>query len=199
VTPALFGGCIRGPGGGSTLSASWSIRGCPQFPVRHSSTVGASLLANAQCQPTSMLNGPTSSRASRSHRVQGYTQIPTRHRSTVGAGLLANAQCRPTSILNGPTSSRASRIAAPPLPQGSRVSAISRPAQFNCGSGLAREGAVSANINAEWADVFASKSDRRTAAPTRFSLGHGSVAHPGPAPLVNRIGTHRVRCHTNTR
>ncbi|MRJ22930.1 hypothetical protein FRT60_21760 [Pseudomonas haemolytica] len=35
-----------------------------------------------------------------------------------------------------------------------------------CGSGLAREDGVSANINVCWTDVFASKSNRRTAAPT---------------------------------
>ena len=35
-----------------------------------------------------------------------------------------------------------------------------------CGSGLAREGTGSVNINICWADIFASKSNRRTAAPT---------------------------------
>ncbi len=113
MTPALFGGCIRGPGGGSTLSASWSIRGCPQFP-----------------RPTQI---------------------------NCGSGLAR--ECAVSANINAEWAD----VFAGKLPQGSRVSAISRPTQLNCGSGLARECAVSANINAEWADVFAGKP-----APTGF-------------------------------
>ena len=39
---------------------------------------------------------------------------------------------------------------------------------YPCGSGLARESGGSANLTVCWADAFASKSNRRTAAPTFY-------------------------------
>ncbi|MRJ39346.1 hypothetical protein FRT59_20545 [Pseudomonas haemolytica] len=41
-------------------------------------------------------------------------------------------------------------------------------ARTPCGSGLARESGGSANLTVCWADAFASKSNRRTAAPTFY-------------------------------
>ena len=51
-----------------------------------------------------------------------------------------------------------------------RIKAIHDDQCETCGSGLAREGGVSGDINVDCAADFASKSDRRTAAPTWIAL-----------------------------
>jgi len=62
---------------------------------------------------------------------------------------------------------------------------ISRPTQFNCGSGLAREGAVSANINAGCTDVFASKP-----APTGFVCAVMTESDHPRRMLLARVAEH---------
>nr|POA11095.1 hypothetical protein C1892_28000 [Pseudomonas sp. MPBD7-1] len=71
--------------------------------------MGASLLAMAVDQLASMLDVPTSSRASSlPHWIGGEPQFIDWHRPPVGASLLAIAVDQLASMLNMPTSSRAS-------------------------------------------------------------------------------------------
>jgi hypothetical protein len=87
---------------------------------------------------------------------------------TVGASLLAIAACLLTSLLNVPPSSRAS-----PLPQGWWSAAgLAFTADQNCGSELARDSGLTADIAAECAGLFAGKP-----APTGMVVGRGVGGH----------------------
>ena len=74
------------------------------------------------------------------------------HIKPVGAGLPAMAVCQPPSMLNEPASSRAS-----PLPQWFWVFANFAYTHQTCGSGLARDGGVSGNIDFDCAGLIAGK------------------------------------------
>ena len=85
----------------------------------------------------------------------------------VGASLLAMAECQPISMLDVPASSRASS-----LPQVSVTPANACHTTKQGGSELARDGGVSAGINAGRADLIAIK-----LAPTGFSGAHKCLSH----------------------
>ncbi len=146
--------------------------------------VGASLLAMAECQPASMLDVPALSNACHTTK-QGGSELardggvsaginagcadliasklaPTgfsgahkclsHHKTKVGASLLAMAECQPVSMLDVPALSRASS-----LPQVSVTPTNACHTTKQGGSELARDGGVSAGINAGCAGLIASK------------------------------------------
>ncbi len=100
-----------------TKLAPTMFEGTHRFRVRHSSTVGASLLAKAECQPTSMLDVPASSSErrpdqARSHNVRGYTQISCPTQFNCGSEL-ARDSVRSVNI-----DVECSAVIASTLPQG---------------------------------------------------------------------------------
>ncbi|MGF6524475.1 hypothetical protein QF018_005599, partial [Pseudomonas laurylsulfatiphila] len=135
--------------------------GVHESQAHQKSTVGAGLPAMAVGRSISPLNLPASSPASRLLQLLvGVHESQAHKKSTVGAGLPAMAVGRSISLLNLPASSPASR-----LPQGLLPTAeFAFNEDQNCGSELARDSGLSANISVGYAGPFAGK-------PTQYVCG----------------------------
>jgi hypothetical protein len=99
----------------------------------------------------------------RSHSFVGCSRILRIAANPVGAGLPAMADYQATLILNVPASSRASS-----LPQFCWLLADFADSRESCGSGLARDGGLSGDIDIECAGLIAGQP-----APTVLLVARG--------------------------